>query len=228
MPVYYGWIDEDELSLVLEESPVVIQAGEAHLEAYLALPGGARELVLVADASTCSRDCREMRYMAEALQELGMATLMVDLLAEDDVQPGHSISTTLPILIERLAAVVEWLQANPQTASLRLGYLGQRAAASAALALEAERPSVFAAIVAQNGQLESFHARLSSIEAATLLIVGESDQAALEANQLARTQLKGERQLAVIPGSGDVVFETQALPHVSRLARGWFSLHLSR
>jgi putative phosphoribosyl transferase len=64
------------------------------------------------------------------------------------------------------------------------------------------------------------------VRAATLLIVGGRDESVLRLNQLALADLRGEKELAVVPGATHLFEETGALPRVAELATLWFARHL--
>jgi putative phosphoribosyl transferase len=228
MAFYYSPTDEDELSFALHESLVTITADDVLLEAYLATHPDAREAVLLADASACSRDSLAMRSMADAFHEIGLATLQVDLFTEDEVAEAQPGDEQIDLLARRLAQVIAWLHADRRTSALKLGYFGQGTGAAAALMAAGERPGSLAALVAVNGALDLAGALVAEVDVPVLLLVGAADQPALELNERARAQLKGERQLALVPGGVDLLAEPPALPQVARLARGWFSRHLAR
>jgi putative phosphoribosyl transferase len=231
MPFYYSSVDEEELSFALDESLVYIPSRDAILEGYLAIHPDARECVLLADASACNRDAREMRYLAEALQDLGLATLHLDLLTEQEVAEMQATGQPVeqPLLAGRLAAAIRWLRENPQTAELKLGYLGQGAAAAAALAVAGEQPGSLLALMAINGAFDVEQPALSAVETPVLLVVSGAAQSDRELNERVRMQLRGERQLALVAGGGeDLLVDSSALPQVARLARSWFSRYLAR
>jgi len=131
MAFYYSPDDEDELSFALHESLVTITADDVLLDAELATHPDAREAVLLADASACSRDNRAMSFIAEAFQEIGLATLQVDLFTEDEVAVAQPGDEQIALLARRLAQVIAWLHADRRTAALKLGYFGQGAGAAA-------------------------------------------------------------------------------------------------
>src|SRR5450759_1035819 len=228
MAFYYSPDDEDELSFALHESLVTITADDVLLDAELATHPDAREAVLLADASACSRDNRAMSFIAEAFQEIGLATLQVDLFTEYEVAVAQPGDEQIALLARRLAQVIAWLHADRRTAALKLGYFGQGEGAAAAILTAAERPGGLAALVAVNGALDLAGTQVAAVDVPVLLMVGTADQPALEMNERARSQLKGERQLALVPGGADLLAEPPALPQVARLARGWFSRHLAR
>jgi putative phosphoribosyl transferase len=228
MAFYYTSVDEDELSFALDESLVAIAADDVLLEAYLATHPEAREAVLLADARPCSRDNRAMRFIAEALQEIGLATLQVDLFTEDEASAAGAGAEQIELLARRLAQVIAWLQADRRTAALKLGYFGQGAGAAAAFVAAAQQPGSLATLVAVNGALDLAGTQVAAVDVPVLLLVGTADQPALEINERARLQLKGERQLALVAGGADLLAEAPALLQVARLARGWFSRYLAR
>ncbi len=68
-----------------EERPVQIPVGPVLLEGTLAVPEGTQGVVLFAHGSGSSRHSPRNRYVAQALQRAGFATLLMDLLTADDV-----------------------------------------------------------------------------------------------------------------------------------------------
>jgi putative phosphoribosyl transferase len=59
------------------------------------------------------------------------------------------------------------------------------------------------------------------------LIVGGRDEHVLELNRSALSELRCERELAVIPGATHLFEEPGALETVATLARDWFKTHPS-
>ena len=69
---------------VSEEQLVHIAAGEAQLEGSLAIPEGALSVVLFAHGSGSGRYSPRNRFVARQLRAAGLATLLFDLLTEDE------------------------------------------------------------------------------------------------------------------------------------------------
>jgi dipeptidyl aminopeptidase/acylaminoacyl peptidase len=69
---------------------------------------------------------------------------------------------------------------------------------------------------------------LRSVRAPTLLIVGSLDTVVLELNRAALRQLGGEVRLEIVEGATHLFGEPGALEQVARLARDWFTRHLTR
>src|ERR671928_388806 len=109
----------------VEERPVRISADRVGLEGNLAVPGSARGVVLFAHGSGSGRHSPRNRYVAQALNEAGLATLLIDLLTpeeeEVDLRTRH-LRFDIELLAERLAGATDWLAQNPDTLDLRVGY----------------------------------------------------------------------------------------------------------
>ena len=65
------------------------------------------------------------------------------------------------------------------------------------------------------------------MQAPTLLIVGGNDFEVIDLNRRAMAHLKVENQLEIVPGATHLFEEPGALDEVSRLARDWFTSHLT-
>jgi putative phosphoribosyl transferase len=111
-------------------------------------------------------------------------------------------------------------------AGLPVGYFGASTGAAAALWAAAEPGADIAAVVSRGGRPDLAGARLGTVRAPTLLIVGENDETVLRLNRLARAELRGESELAVVPGATHLFAEPGALATVAGLARDWFTSHL--
>lgn len=65
------------------------------------------------------------------------------------------------------------------------------------------------------------------MRAPTLLIVGGADGPVLDLNRQARSELRCESGLQVIPGASHLFEEPGALEAVASLAASWFTRHLA-
>jgi len=110
----------------IEQSLQIPAAGVA-LDAELALPQPARGVVLFAHGSGSSRHSPRNVYVAEELQDAGLATVLVDLLtpAEERVDAVTAeLRFDIGLLAARLTAVADWLGEHDITAGLGLGLFG--------------------------------------------------------------------------------------------------------
>src|ERR671933_2360066 len=139
----------------VEERPVRVSAGTVMLEGNLAVPDSARGVVLFAHGSGSGRYSPRNRYVARVLREAGLATLLIDLLTaeeeEVDLRTRH-LRFDIGLLAERLVGATEWLERNPDTQNLRVGYFGASTGAGAALVAAAERPGDIGAVVSRGGR----------------------------------------------------------------------------
>ena len=215
----------------MEEREVRVPVGAVTLEGNLGIPDDARGIVLFAHGSGSGRHSPRNRYVAEALREAGLATLLIDLLTpeeeEVDLRTRH-LRFDVGLLAERLAGATEWLAQEPNTQDLRVGYFGASTGAGAALVAAAERPEEVGAVVSRGGRPDLAGNALSHVRAPTLLIVGGNDEPVIGMNREAMEQIRAKKELEIVPGASHLFEEPGALEEVSRLAAGWFTRNLSR
>ena len=212
------------------EGPSVrVIAGPVTLEGNLTLPKDALGVVLFAHGSGSSRLSPRNRYVARALNEAGLATLLIDLLTPDedvvDSLTSH-LRFNIGMLAERLVGATEWLLQHPGTGHLDIGYFGASTGAGAALVAAAEKSDVIGAVVSRGGRPDLAGTALQGVKAPTLLVVGGNDAPVIDMNRNAMAQMRAETKLDIVPGATHLFEEPGALEEVARLARGWFLRHL--
>ena len=212
-----------------EERPVQVAAGPVVLEGNLGVPADARGVVLFAHGSGSGRHSPRNRYVARVLREAGLATLLIDLLTaeeeEVDLRTRH-LRFDIGLLAERLVGATEWLERNPDTQDLKVGYFGASTGAGAALVAAAEHPEPIGAIVSRGGRPDLAGPALPRVTAPTLLIVGGNDFPVIGMNREAMEQLRTEKRLEIVPGATHLFEEPGTLEEVARLAADWFVRHL--
>jgi dienelactone hydrolase len=214
----------------LEENLVRIPAGKAIVEGNLAMPTGAKGLVLFAHGSGSGRFSPRNQYVAKLLNKAGIATLLIDLLTKEEEAVDMRTSEfrfDIDLLSERLIAATEWIKKNPSTKDLALGYFGASTGAAAALRAAAEFPEHVKAIVSRGGRPDLSMEYLSRVRASTLLLVGGRDPAVLELNKQAMKNLLSEKKLEIVPGASHLFEEPGKLEEVARLSIDWFMAKLS-
>jgi putative phosphoribosyl transferase len=160
------------------------------------------------------------------LNSVGLGTLLFDLLTPDEEYERRAVFD-IELLADRLGAVTQWLEAQPEARGSRIGYFGASTGAGAALWAAAEPGSSIAAVVSRGGRPDLADPKLGQVRAPTLLIVGGRDEVVLELNRQAQKRLRCESQLVVVPGATHLFEEHGALQEVSRLAGDWLLSHLS-
>jgi pimeloyl-ACP methyl ester carboxylesterase len=209
----------------LSEQPVAIPTGGRRLIGSLVLPRGAGATILFAHGSGSGRFSPRNQCVAQSLQKVGLGTLLIDLLEEDEAEDRRKVFD-IELLADRLLAAARWLARNCETRDLQIGYFGASTGAAAALVAAALRPELVRAIVSRGGRPDLAGDRLADVAAPTLLIVGGHDGVVLELNRRALALLRCPRELAVIPGATHLFPELGALEEVALLAGRWFLQHL--
>lgn len=213
----------------IRDEAVRLAAGVMTLDGDVAVPPDARAIVLFAHGSGSSRLSPRNRYIAEQLQEAGLATLLFDLLTpEEDEVDRHTahLRFDVGLLADRLVAATIWLDGRAELRGLPRGYFGASTGAAAALIAAAARPSHIGAVVSRGGRPDLAGDALAHVQAPTLLIVGENDGPVIELNRVAQQLLTVESQLAIVAGATHLFPEAGALEEVARLATAWFVRHL--
>ncbi|MES2839626.1 MAG: dienelactone hydrolase family protein [Pseudomonadota bacterium] len=211
------------MSSLLMTEPV--QLGSLALPGDLVIPPQALGLVMFVHGSGSGRQSPRNRWMAGEFQKLHLATLLFDLLTEEEAQDRRMVFD-IDLLGQRVVEAIHWTEHHPDLAVLRLGLFGASTGAAAALAGAATRPDRVAAVVSRGGRPDLALASLPDVQAPTLLIVGGLDTDVLALNREALRQLHAPKRLEVVPGAGHLFEEPGALGSVAVFASSWFEKYL--
>jgi putative phosphoribosyl transferase len=209
---------------------VEIAADNAILKGDLHIPAGLSGAVLFAHGSGSSRSSPRNQFVARALQQRGMATLLLDLLTEEEEareRQGAELRFDIGLLTRRLRHATEWLTQQRELHHVKIGLFGASTGAAAALATAVENPDV-AAVVSRGGRPDMAASVLEHVHIPVLLIVGSHDRNVLNLNRQALVRLPGEKKVEVIGGASHLFEESGALEQVAQLAGNWFGHHLGR
>jgi putative phosphoribosyl transferase len=219
---------------VLFEEIEQIPVNSLMLEALLAIPPGAKGMVLFAHGSGSSRHSPRNKFVAQVLCDHGVGTLLMDLLSpEEDQEPSARFG--IELLTDRLVAATHWLHHQRLTRHLPLGYFGASTGAAAALRAAAHLGPLVQAVVSRGGRADlAGLSALQRVSCPTLFLVGGLDTEVLRLNrQVARLMLSLERseplpevRLTVVPGATHLFEEPGTLEAVARHAAQWFEQHL--
>lgn len=203
---------------------LVVETGDADLPGFLTLPRSARLTVVFAHGSGSSRHSPRNAFVASALNQVGLGTLLLDLLTPEEERDRANVFD-IELLARRVDATARWLRASGLGPG-QVAYFGASTGAAAALWAAAEPGADVAAVVSRGGRPDLALPRLGAATAPTLLIVGGRDVAVLALNRTALEHLGGEAQLAVVPGATHLFEEPGALQSAAELACSWFLEHL--
>lgn len=223
-------VDDAEVVRLLETSKpqgaaveaVQIGADGVVLSGDLEIPKEASGLVIFAHGSGSNRKSVRNRHVAYALHRQGLATLLFDLLTEDEARVT-SARFDIPKLASRLDAALQWAVGHPSTKSLPIGLFGASTGAAAALVLAARYPRAVKAVVSRGGRPDlAGHGVLARVTAPTLLIVGGADTEVIQLNRVALAALACPAEIVLVPNATHLFEEPGALEKVASLAADWF------
>jgi putative phosphoribosyl transferase len=116
------------------------------LQADLVIPKEPSGIILFCHGSGSGRNSTRNKYVAEAMNKDGLATLLVDLLTVEEEQAdtrAQKIQCKIPglllnkfnvkLLADRVIAISEWISSNEDIKNLVLGYFGASTGTAAAL-----------------------------------------------------------------------------------------------
>lgn len=209
-----------------ERNVQIILRGLA-LEGILGLPPDPSGVIVFAHGSGSGRLSPRNNFVARYLQQNGLATLLLDLLTQDEAEDRRKVFD-IDLLADRLLLAKAWLEEEPGTKKLGIGYFGASTGAGAALQAAAREPANVQAVVSRGGRPDLAEVYLPSVTAPTLLIVGGWDEPVIDMNQSAYELLTCEKQLIIVPGATHLFEEPGTLEQVAEHARKWFRLYLHR
>jgi putative phosphoribosyl transferase len=173
-----------------------------------------KRISFVCHGSGSSRHSPRNKYVAQILQDADIATLLIDLLTEEeeeiDLQTRH-LRFDIGLLAQRLIGVTDWLKQgrqNFQTKDLSIGYFGASTGAAAALVAAAQCQKIVKAIVSRGRRPDlAVSGSLSRVQAPTLLIIGGDDKSLIGMNEEAFKQLTNiededkKKKIVIVPGA---------------------------
>ncbi|HKT35349.1 MAG TPA: alpha/beta family hydrolase [Nitrospira sp.] len=209
-----------------KEQSVTIRSEGLSLSGFLGIPAKSKGIVVFAHGSGSGRFSPRNRFVAQQLQQGGIATLLIDLLMTEEEEDRRNVFD-IDLLADRVLLASAWLRKDSRTAELTLGYFGASTGAGAALQAAARAPFAVGAIVSRGGRPDLAERYLPQVTAPTLLLVGGEDGPVIEMNRQAYRLLRCHKQLSIIPGATHLFEEPGTLEQVAEQALRWFQQHLS-
>lgn len=211
------------------EREVMVPVDDAVLvRGRLAVPAGARGVVVLARGSDSSLQSPRLAQTSRLFQAMGLGTLLMDLLTSEEMEERRTrqLRFNVGLLGMRMAGASRWLQREGPAQGLRVGYFGAHTGAGAALSAAAFRPDQVEAVVSRGGRPDLAGAVLPKVRAPTLLLVGGADTLGLDINRRAYEALRTDKRMDIIPGATHHFQEDSELEQVAELAGEWFLQHL--
>lgn len=195
--------------------PSVVLKGE------LVLPDNALGIVVFSHGSGSSRFSPRNKMVGELIQEHGMATLLFDLLTEEEDRIYEN-RFNIDLLVSRLIDATEWLMQYKETKNLPVAYFGASTGAASALRAAAYFGKSIKAVVSRGGRPDLVMNALPLVTAPTLLIVGQLDVPVIQMNKQAFDQLNCKKEMKIIPGATHLFEEPGKLMEVANMAIAWY------
>ena len=205
---------------------IQIPINSIQLEGMLAIPDGAKGLVIFVHGAGSSRLSPRNNFVAEELQKVGLGTLLFDLLTEEEDEIYEN-RFDIPLLADRLNAVTEWIKKQKEVKNLNIGYFGASTGAAAAIIGAADIGPDIKAVVSRGGRPDLAGDSLPKIQSPTLLIVGGDDDAVIGLNQEAYDMMNCKKELKIVPGATHLFEEPGTLEEAAGLAAEWFKKYLA-
>lgn len=207
------------------EQEVLISGEDVKLNGILGLPKNPSACILFAHGSGSGRYSPRNNFVSRKLQEVGCATLLMDLLTDVEASDRDKVFD-LELLAERLNLAKYWLSKREDFNFSKIGYFGASTGAGAALVAAARNPKDIYAIVSRGGRPDLAGPFLEEVKAPTLFLVGGLDDVVIDLNKQALEKMTCTKQLKIIPGATHLFEESGTLEKVAILAADWFVKHL--
>jgi pimeloyl-ACP methyl ester carboxylesterase len=201
--------------------------GGLTLPANLLMPRNPCGLILFGHGAGSGRYSLRNRFVAGTLNAAGFATLLVDLLTQEE-NDNPAARTDLSLVISRLTSATRWIIDHPDLNEIPLGYFGPRIGAPAALWCAAQFSDRVKAVVARGGKADLAGEALERVRCPVLLLAGSKDAPVVDSNIYAFRHLlnAAPRRSIVIPGASHLFEEENALERVALLTRSWFQAYV--
>lgn len=209
-----------------QHSSRIISAGYVELEGELELPDYAPGVVVFAHGSGSSRHSPRNQFVARQFREAGLGTLLFDLLTQNKEQQDAitgALRFDIDLLAKRLIGVTHWLNKQPETRGLKIGYFGASTGGAAALLAAAELGDRVSAVVSRGGRPDLAGDALYLVQSPTLLIVGGLDSMVICLNEEAYAKLNCKKDMRIVSGATHLFEEPGKLEQVAQFSTDWFS-----
>jgi len=209
----------------MENKNINIELGKLTLQGIINIPEGAKSLIVFAHGSGSSRLSPRNNFVAKVLQKNNFATLLFDLLTEQEDETYEN-RFNIDLIAERLIEATKWLLKNPETSAFKIGYFGASTGSAAAIKAAVALSGKVKAIVSRGGRVDLAEDALEKLNAPILLIVGGNDEDVIDLNQKSYEKINSQKKIEIIPGATHLFEELGALEKVADIAAEWFSEYL--
>jgi dienelactone hydrolase len=222
------------MTAVMLDSPIAleiaIETPETVIEGDWAVPLQPKGALVIANGTGTNRRSDRNREVAGRMYNAGFATLLLDVLSEDEEREDAltgALQLDVKLQAARLLSAVQWVKESP-IGDLPTGFLVSGVASAGAVVAAVREPQLVDAIVSRGGRPDLAAIDLHRLVTPTLLITGSKDARIFELNRWALRRMKGEGRIAVVPGASHLFDEPGALDEMCSLAIRWFYSRLHK
>lgn len=209
---------------LFKEIHIPLKKGE--IQGNLVIPEAASVIIIFSHGRGSNRYSPRNNFVARRLQQAGLATLLLDLINENEDRDYEKRFNT-SLFTKRLIATSNFLSILPVTQQLQQAIFGASTGAAPAISAAAKLGDKINALVCRGGRPDlAGDEDLNSLSTPSLFIVGGEDPAIIELNQIALEKMHCKKALELIPGATHLFEEQGALEKVTTLALDWFEQNL--
>jgi putative phosphoribosyl transferase len=217
--------DSDDFTFTNEKEVSITEDGLS-LQAVVSVPDVARGVVIFAHGSGSGRYSPRNLYVARALNHAGYATILADLLTDDEASDRMNVFD-IDLLASRVTLLARWASAHPKMRNLPVALFGASTGAAAALKAAAQLGDRVQAVISRGGRPDLASDVLGEVHAPTLLIVGSEDTPVVQMNEWAAKQLQITHETKIVDGADHLFEEPGAIEEVALLSRQWLDRFLA-
>ncbi|MFW5884479.1 MAG: dienelactone hydrolase family protein [Spirochaetota bacterium] len=203
---------------------ITIDLKDVALEAHRRVPENSTRLAVFVHGTGSSRHSPRNNHVAEVLESDGVASLLFDLLTEDEDR-SRETRFDIDLLTTRVQGVLDWIADDETLSGLALHLFGSSTGAAAAIRTAAAEDREIRSVVSRGGRPDMAGDALDRLHTPCMLIVGGNDPRVLSLNRDARDRIPGEVDLRVVEGATHLFEEPGALDEVASLASEWIRTH---
>lgn len=223
----FAQVSDAEVGEYFRVSPreISVPGADTRLDATLGLPLHAKAIVVFAHGSAHGRRSPRNQSLAEALNRLGYATLLADLMTVTEADDGLN-QFDIGLLTSRLRAILTWVRNEESLQHLPLFIYGTQTGASAAIAVAAHPGPAPEALLCRSGRPDLVDELLPQLSVPTLFLVGGEDGPLRHLHEDAFQKMHGERRLHLIEGAGAFIDSDSQMQDVIDESAKWIERHL--
>ena len=229
------------MSRELVRFPIKNSNLNSFIEGDLVIPDNPMGIIVFVHGSGSGKGSYRNQIVSENLNENNIATLLFDLLAEEEQEsdrqleniiykiPGAILNKfNITLLRDRLSMVTDWIMNHESLSNLKIGYFASSTGGAAALIACAKKP--VKSITIRSGRTDLVDNNLlGQIISPCLFIVGSKEKSLLDISKQTMKKLRNaeEKELSIIQNASHLFEEEGSMKEVAEVATRWIKRHFS-